>query len=125
MPKGLLKYLPDVSDDERKTLFGDITSVLKYPRGDPIREGVILGSSLFPSPLLIRAFLTLSSAAYDDTMKILVIAATVLSVIPILLALIMPDWYLGDKQNAVDDANLAGERVPDSRDDPTNVRGTA
>ncbi len=43
-------------------------------------------------------------------MKILCIAATCISVIPILFSLIMPDWYLGDKQNAVDSTDLAGER---------------
>ena len=41
-------------------------------------------------------------------MKIMVIAATALSVIPIFLALAMPNWYLGDKQNAVDAADLTG-----------------
>lgn len=55
--------------------------------------------------------------AYDDTMKILILAATCISVIPILLALTMPNWYLGDKQNAVDDSNLAGERVADDHEE--------
>ena len=44
-------------------------------------------------------------------MKILVIAATVLSVVPILFSLIMPNYYLGDKQNAVDQTDLTGERA--------------
>lgn len=39
--------------------------------------------------------------AYDSTMKVMVITATFISVLPILLALAMPDWYLGDTQNAV------------------------
>lgn len=47
-------------------------------------------------------------SAYDDTMKIMVTTATILSVIPILLALAMPNWYLGDKQNAIDAADLTG-----------------
>ena len=51
--------------------------------------------------------------AYDDTMKIMIIAATALSVIPIFFALMMPNWYLGDKQNAVDDADLNGETTND------------
>jgi len=50
-------------------------------------------------------------SAFDDTMKIMVIAATCVSVLPILISLVMPNWYLGDTQNAVDDAGLAGERV--------------
>ncbi|PSS03712.1 hypothetical protein PHLCEN_2v3966 [Hermanssonia centrifuga] len=90
MPEKLAKYLPQLSEADRSTLFGSITSVTEYPRGNPIREGVI--------------------SAYDDTMKILCIAATCISVIPILFSLIMPDWYLGDKQNAVDSTDLAGER---------------
>ncbi|KAI0076314.1 drug:h+ antiporter [Panus rudis PR-1116 ss-1] len=89
MPDKLAKHLPDVPEDLRAELFGSITDVVTYPRGDPIREGVI--------------------AAYSDVMKILVIAATVLSVIPLLISLIMPNWYLGDTQNAVDEADLTGD----------------
>jgi hypothetical protein len=37
-------------------------------------------------------------------MVTMVIFATVASVLPILVALTMPDWYLGDMQNAVDDS---------------------
>ena len=44
-------------------------------------------------------------------MKLLLIAATVLSVPPLVLSLFMPNWYLGDSQNAVDAVNLKGERV--------------
>lgn len=42
-------------------------------------------------------------------MKIMVIAATCVSAIPIIVSFTMPNWYLGDKQNAVDTADLAGE----------------
>lgn len=58
-------------------------------------------------------------AAYDDTMKIMVIAATVLSVVPVCLALAMPNWYLGDQQNAVDAADLSGRPAleDDAEDD--------
>lgn len=44
-------------------------------------------------------------AAYDDTMKVMIVAATALSVVPIVLALVMPNLYLGDTQNAVEDAS--------------------
>ena len=44
-------------------------------------------------------------------MKIMLIAATVLSVVPLALSLFMPNWYLGDKQNAVDAMDLKGERT--------------
>ena len=49
--------------------------------------------------------------AYDDVMKILTIAATVFAVVPFALAFWMPNWYLGDQQNAVDNVDLAGEKV--------------
>jgi len=93
MPANLEKYLPWLSDEQRAELYGSITLAASYPRGDPVREGVI--------------------NAYGDTMKIMVIAATALSVVPIGLALTMPDWYLGDKQNAVDAADLTGRSASD------------
>ena len=44
-------------------------------------------------------------------MKVMLILATALSVIPLVLSVFMPNWYLGDKQNAVDAADLKGERA--------------
>ncbi|OJA19063.1 hypothetical protein AZE42_09040 [Rhizopogon vesiculosus] len=109
MPANLEKYLPELSDEQRAQLYGSITSARAYPRGDPVREGVI--------------------NAYDDTMMIMVIAATALSVVPIVLALAMPNWYLGDRQNAVDAADLTGRTafeddeiiVNDDDDDDDNM----
>jgi hypothetical protein len=49
-------------------------------------------------------------------MKVMVVAATALSVIPILVAFTMPNWYLGDTQNAVDKVDLAGEHVVDNNE---------
>ncbi|KAG1768050.1 MFS general substrate transporter [Suillus placidus] len=91
MPVNLEKYLPWLTDEQRAELYGSITLAASYPRGDPVREGVI--------------------NAYDDTMKIMVTAATALSVVPVLLALAMPNWYLGDQQNAIDAADLTGRSV--------------
>ncbi|KAI0755989.1 drug:h+ antiporter [Irpex lacteus] len=96
MPKNLAKYLPQLSAEERAKLYGSLTTVTTYPRGDPIREGVI--------------------TAYDSTMRTLVIAATCISVLPILFSLMMPDYHLSDKQNAVDDTTLTGERVEGEED---------
>ncbi|KAG1854483.1 major facilitator superfamily domain-containing protein [Suillus subalutaceus] len=95
----LEKYLPWLTDEKRAELFGSITLAASYPLGDPVREGVI--------------------SAYDDTMKIMVTTATVLSVIPVLLALAMPNWYLGDRQNAIDAADLTGRSLleDDSEDE--------
>ncbi|KAJ7271946.1 drug:h+ antiporter [Mycena haematopus] len=80
MPSKLAHYLPSLSPAERDKLFGSITEAASKPRGDPIREGVI--------------------SAYSDVMKTMVLAGIVVSVLPILVALIMPDWYLGDEQSA-------------------------
>ncbi|KAH9895800.1 drug:h+ antiporter [Cubamyces lactineus] len=105
MPKELEKHLPSLNATERATLFGDITSVTTLPYDDPTRQGVI--------------------AAYGDTMRDMLIAATVLAVVPILLSLGMPNWYLGDRQNAVDAADLKGERVVPIGADPAAVLGAS
>ncbi|KAH7884054.1 major facilitator superfamily domain-containing protein [Phlebopus sp. FC_14] len=94
MPANLEKYLPWLTDAQRAELYGSITSVTSSPRGDPVRKGVI--------------------QAYEATMIIMVACAIALSVIPVLLALGMPNWYLGDKQNAVDEADLTGRRDGDN-----------
>jgi len=44
-------------------------------------------------------------------MKVLTIVATVFAIIPILMAFFIPNWYLGDQQNAVDNVDLLGEKV--------------
>ncbi|KAF6745245.1 drug:h+ antiporter [Ephemerocybe angulata] len=91
MPDKLAEHLPFVDEATRAKLFGSITAVAAQPRGSPIREGVIL--------------------AYDDVMKYMCIAATVFAVPPLIIALFMPNWYLGDSQNAVEGVDLAGNRV--------------
>lgn len=57
--------------------------------------------------------LTFFSIAYDDVMKIMTIVATVVAVFPLIFAVFMPNWHLGDAQNAVENVNLKGERVVD------------
>jgi hypothetical protein len=56
MPGNLRKFLPDLSEEERMRLYGDIPRVLSYPRGHPVREGVILGELLFLSPTFVHTF---------------------------------------------------------------------
>lgn len=49
-------------------------------------------------------------------MKVMVIAATVLSILPVICALFMPDYYLGNTQNAVENIDLTGEQVAFAND---------
>ena len=46
-------------------------------------------------------------------MKDMVIAGLVTSAVPIILSLFMPNWYLGDAQNAVDGLDITGKKVED------------
>ncbi|KAF7791097.1 hypothetical protein EIP86_002058 [Pleurotus ostreatoroseus] len=78
-----------MSSDQIAELYGSITQVMMYPTGDPVREGV--------------------SNAYDDVMKIICIIATCISVLPLICNLFLKDYFLGDKQNAVDELDLQGE----------------
>lgn len=43
MPGRLAIHLPFVPEEDRLQLFGSITAVIAFPRGDPIREGAING----------------------------------------------------------------------------------
>ncbi|PIL29490.1 MFS general substrate transporter [Ganoderma sinense ZZ0214-1] len=90
MPGKLREYLPELSQEERDVLFGDIKNVTERAIDDPVRVGVI--------------------GAYSDTMKVMLILAMALSVIPLVLSFFMPNWYLGDQQNAVEEADLLGRR---------------
>jgi len=58
MPKELAKHLPFLNETTRAQLFGSIALVGAYPVDDPIRVGAI--------------------DAYDQVMKTMVIAATVI-----------------------------------------------
>ncbi|KAH9912103.1 MFS general substrate transporter [Epithele typhae] len=92
MPGKLKEKLPELSEAERAALFGSITDVRKRPLSHPVRAGVV--------------------AAYSDTMEIMVVVATVLSVIPLALSFLMPDWYLGDAQNAVEELTVSADEEP-------------
>ncbi|KAF8880998.1 drug:h+ antiporter [Infundibulicybe gibba] len=96
MPRRLEKYLPFLNETARTELYESIITASAKPRGDPIREGVIL--------------------AYDDVMYLMCIVATIVGVVPLLLSFFMPNWYLGNQQNAVDGVDLAGERVVDENE---------
>ncbi|KAJ6502389.1 drug:h+ antiporter [Mycena sanguinolenta] len=98
MPSKLAYHLPFLSQAERDKLFGSITEAASKPRGDPIREGVI--------------------SAYSDVMQTMVLAGIVVSFIPIVVALFMPDWYLGDEHSAreVSEVQVAGEESDEEED---------
>jgi Na+-driven multidrug efflux pump len=87
--------------------------VLAYERGHPVREGIITGTSIiYTSTCVCRLgdFAdTNEHPAYGDTMHIIIIVALVLSIIPMLLSFFLPDWYLSDKRNAVEEED---ERQP-------------
>ncbi|KXN88953.1 Siderophore iron transporter 3 [Leucoagaricus sp. SymC.cos] len=91
MPGKLAKYISFLPTDQQAELFGSIAAAVQYPRGDSIREGII--------------------QAYDEVMKTMTITATVIAVVPLALAFVMPNWYLGDGQNAVDKVGLSGNNV--------------
>lgn len=108
MPRKLFKYLPQVPEADREELFGSIMNVMMYPPGDPIREGVIDGTPFSHFACKLRSNLW-KPLAYDDVMKIICIVATCISVLPLICNLFMKDYFLGDKQNAVDALDLRGE----------------
>ncbi|KZT38552.1 hypothetical protein SISSUDRAFT_730292 [Sistotremastrum suecicum HHB10207 ss-3] len=91
MPHQLSIHLPFLNDTERAKIFGSITDAAARPLSDPVRMGTI--------------------AAYSETMKIMLITATLTSIVPIVVSCWMPNWYLGDGQNAVDLRDVRGERV--------------
>ncbi|KAF7323193.1 hypothetical protein HMN09_00099800 [Mycena chlorophos] len=100
MPERLAHYLPSLSQAERDRLFGSIIEAASKPLGDPVRDGVIL--------------------AYSDVMNSMVLAASIVSVIPIFVALWMPDLYLGDQTGAavpVGDVDDEAEPADDARVD--------
>ena len=101
MPSNLRKYLPNATEQERMTLFGSIISIAALSPDDPTRQGVI--------------------SAYSDTMRVLIIVALAFGILPVLIALSMPNFYLGDAQNAVDGRDIAGRRVEDENISPSGA----
>ena len=63
MPRKLAEYLPFVDEATRAELFGSLYVVGAQPRGTPIREGVILGTSAC-LPCLLSRPLNLTSVIF-------------------------------------------------------------
>ncbi|KAL0570723.1 hypothetical protein V5O48_011242, partial [Marasmius crinis-equi] len=98
MPGRLAVHLPNLNETERAQIFSSISLIRDmYPQGSPTREGIIL--------------------AYGDVMKTLLIAATCIAIIPLLLSFALPEWRLGDSQNAVDFVDLAGSNARTSSEE--------
>ena len=49
MPDRLAEHLPGVNETTRAALFGSITDIMEYAFDDPVRQGVITGTSALPS----------------------------------------------------------------------------
>ena len=60
-------------------------------------------------------------AAYGNVMHLMCIIATVMAIPPIIFACFMPNWTLGDEQNAVDKINLAGELEREMEEQPAGA----
>ena len=83
--------MPDVDDTTIATIYGNIKTLKTYDFFDPIRQGSI--------------------RAYSIVNGHITILAIVLSCIPLIASLFMPNFYLGKQQNAVNNKGLDGEVV--------------
>ncbi|GAA5823732.1 hypothetical protein JCM5353_008574 [Sporobolomyces roseus] len=94
MPVELANRLTGLIPEANITLiYGSITTAASYPKGSPVYEGVI--------------------GAYDEVMKILLIAATVIAVFPPLFALGINNILLTKAHNAVEGEDVAGRTLDD------------
>lgn len=92
MPGQLAAKVPTNNATLLAEIYGSITVINALEGSDPIRLGTL--------------------AAYEHTMKILCIAATVVAVVPIFVCLFLTkDYYLGDFQNAHDGKTLDGKET--------------
>lgn len=89
MPGQLEQNLAGIlNSTEIDSVYGAITTALTYA-GTPAYEPIV--------------------ASYTHVMKILVICATAIAVIPLGLSLLVTDLYLGDGQNAVEHNDVAAK----------------
>lgn len=96
MPAQLRKYLPDsVSDAQVMKFFGNIKAIRQYDYDSEIRQGAI--------------------TAYSKTMWYLFVPGLSICFIPLICACFQTNFFLGDTQNAVDEAAQAEkEQRPDT-----------
>ncbi|GMK58689.1 hypothetical protein CspeluHIS016_0601310 [Cutaneotrichosporon spelunceum] len=95
MPGELATFVPTNNQTLLTELFGDMTSIVALPSGDPIKEGAI--------------------TAYEHMMHRLVLGATIVAILPIIVSIFMiKDIRLTDSQNAFDGKDLEGRPVAEA-----------
>ncbi|BEI91445.1 uncharacterized protein CcaverHIS019_0402650 [Cutaneotrichosporon cavernicola] len=95
MPGELATFVPTNNQTLLTELFGDMTSIVALPPGDPIKLGAI--------------------TAYEHMMHRLVVGATVVAIFPIIVSIFMiKDIRLTDAQNAYDGKDLEGKPVEEA-----------
>ncbi|KAL2067691.1 hypothetical protein VTL71DRAFT_15787 [Oculimacula yallundae] len=93
----MLQYMreecpPGTSEKTLNAIYGSIKTLkTKYEFNDPIRVGAI--------------------AAYSRTNGIIFVTALILATVPVLATLLMPNYYLGQQQNAVTNTDVLGENT--------------
>jgi len=94
MPGQLQLRLAGLTDEATiDGIYASISTAATYPYGSPIRTATI--------------------EAYDYTMRIILIAATVFAIVPPILVLMMREMTFGDQQNDVERRATDGESIDD------------
>ncbi|KAL0569960.1 hypothetical protein V5O48_012001 [Marasmius crinis-equi] len=92
MPGLLRERLPSsVTNAQVTKFFGNIKAIRTYDYDDPVRQGAI--------------------AAYRETLWYLVVPALCISFVPLMLATLQTNFYLGKQQNAVMNVTPSGEKL--------------
>lgn len=105
MLERMRRELPGVSEKKLNKLFEKISKLHSYDFNDPIRQGSI--------------------RAYSYVNGHIAITALILAAIPLFASFFMPDFYLGEQQNAVTNTGLDGEAVdvPERQNEAATATG--
>lgn len=91
MPGELAANVPTTNATLLNELYSSVTTIATYPAGDPIREGVI--------------------SAYSNVMRNLCLGATIVAIFPPIIAFFfVSNIKLDNKQNKLDNRDLAGRQ---------------
>lgn len=122
MPAALDRNLKGLlSPEEIDAIYGSITTANAYPNGSPEKDGVVS----FPSCFYHLCPWAADAAhpqiqAYTHVMKLELIPATVLAVIPFIAAFFVYNVYFSDKQNEVEEEKKPALEVNDKKQAPFN-----